>query len=103
MGRRGARGFAAGVFVALTLCYGIKCVESPAAVRAEYAHPVAVNFFGTPIISLLLLPAVAAPYSVALSEGLWMIGTVSLLGFAWLIVSRWMSVRQQPRHATPPG
>lgn len=92
---------AAGVFVALTLCYGIKCVESPAAVRAEFAHPVAVNFFGTPIISLLLLPAVAAPYSIALTQALWVTGTVSMLGFAWVIVSRWMSVRQQLVHATP--
>ena len=93
--------FAAGVFVALTLCYGIKCVESPAAVRAEFAHPVAVNFFATPIISLLLLPAVVAPYSVALANALWVAGTVAMLGFAWLIVSRWMSVRQQVAHATP--
>lgn len=92
---------AAVVFIALTLCYGIKCVESFAAVRAEFAHPVAVNFFGTPIISLLLLPAVAAPYSIALTKTLWLVGVVSMLGFAWLIVSRWMSVRQQIRHATP--
>ena len=92
---------AAGVFVAMTLCYGIKCLESPAAVRAEFAHPVAVNFFGTPIISLLLLPAVVAPYSVSLATALWVAGTVSMLGFAWLIVSRWMSVRQQIVHATP--
>ncbi len=92
---------AAGAFVLLTLCYGIKCAESPNAVRAEFAHPVAVNFFGTPIISLLLLPAVVAPYSATLAEILWVIGTVSMLGFAWLIVSRWMSVRQQIVHATP--
>ena len=92
---------AAGVFVALALCYGIKCVESFAAVRAEFSHPVAVNFFGTPIISLLLLAAVTAPHSVALSYALWGAGTVSMLGFAWLIVSRWMSVRQQIAHATP--
>jgi tellurite resistance protein len=92
---------AAGVFVALALCYGIKCVESPTAVRAEFAHPVAVNFFGTPIISLLLLAAVAAPYSVVLTNALWVAGAVCMLGFAWLIVSRWMSVRQQVVHATP--
>jgi tellurite resistance protein len=92
---------AVGVFVALTLCYGLKCVESRAAVRAEFAHPVAVNFFGTPIIALLLLPAVVAPYSLALTKALWVIGTVSMLGFAWLVVSRWMSVRQQIVHATP--
>src|SRR3954451_9297587 len=92
---------AASVFVVLTLCYGIKCIESPSAVRAEFAHPVAVNFFGTPIIALLLLPAVVAPYSAALSQVLWVVGTVSMLGFAWLVVSRWMSVRQQIVHATP--
>jgi tellurite resistance protein len=72
---------ASGVFIAMALCYGIKCVETPAAVRAEFAHPVAVNFFGTPIISLLLLPAVAAPYSVALATAPWVAGTVSMLGF----------------------
>jgi len=92
---------AAAVFVAMTICYGIKCAWSWAAVRAEFAHPVAVNFFGTPIISLLLLPAVAAPYSVVLASVLWIAGAVSMLGFAWLIVSRWMSVRQQLVHATP--
>jgi len=92
---------AACIFVSMTLCYGIKCVESPAAVRAEFAHPVAVNFFGTPIISLLLLAAVAAPYSIALAEALWVAGAVSMLGFAWLIVGRWMSVRQQLVHGTP--
>ena len=92
---------AASVFVVLTLCYTIKCIESPAAVRAEFAHPVAVNFFGTPIIALLLLPAVTAPYSIILTKVLWAVGTVLMLGFAWLIVSRWMSVRQQIVHATP--
>jgi len=90
---------AAGVFAALAVCYGIKCAGSPAAVRAEFAHPVAANFFGTPIISLLLLPALALPYSVALATALWVIGTVSMLAFAWLIVSRWISVRQL--QATP--
>ena len=56
---------AVGDFLALSLAYGIKCVASPAAVRAEFAHPVAANFFGTPLISLLLLPAVVVPYAVA--------------------------------------
>ena len=59
---------AAGDFVALTVAYGIKCVDSPAAVRAEFAHPVAANFFATPLISLLLLPAVVGPYAVALAR-----------------------------------
>jgi tellurite resistance protein len=93
---------AVSVFLLLTLCYAIKCIESPEAVRAEFAHPVAVNFFGTPIIShsCCCLPVVA-PYSAALTKALWLIGTVSMLSFAWLVVSRWMSVRQKIVHATP--
>ncbi|MDM0106984.1 SLAC1 anion channel family protein [Variovorax sp. J22R24] len=92
---------AAAVFVTLVLAYAVKCLKSPTAVRAEFAHPVAANFFATPIISLLLLPAVVAPYALALANVLWVAGTIAMLGFAWLIVSRWMSVRQQIAHATP--
>ena len=92
---------AAAVFVALVLAYTIKWLKSPTAVRAEFAHPVAANFFATPIISLLLLPAVVAPYALALAQVLWVAGTLAMLGFAWLIVSRWMSVRQHIAHATP--
>jgi tellurite resistance protein len=89
------------VFVALVVAYAVKCLQSPDAVRAEFAHPVAANFFSTPIISLLLLPAILAPYALALANVLWVAGTLAMLGFAWLIVSRWMSVRQQIAHATP--
>ncbi|MDM0051558.1 SLAC1 anion channel family protein [Variovorax sp. J22R115] len=92
---------AAVVFAALVLAYAIKFLKSPNAVRTEFAHPVAANFFATPIISLLLLPAVVAPYALALAKVLWVAGTMAMLGFAWLIVSRWMSVRQQIAHATP--
>ncbi|HEX3138790.1 MAG TPA: SLAC1 anion channel family protein, partial [Rhizobacter sp.] len=92
---------AVGAFIALALAYAVKCVGAPAAVRAEFSHPVAVNFFATPIISLLLLPAVLAPYAVALASALWVLGTLAMLSFTWLIVSRWMSVRQQVAHATP--
>ncbi|MET0542026.1 MAG: SLAC1 anion channel family protein [Variovorax sp.] len=89
------------VFVALVGAYALKCLHSPDAVRAEFAHPVAANFFSTPIISLLLLPGVIAPYAMALASVLWVAGTLAMLGFAWFIVSRWMNVRQQLAHATP--
>ncbi len=92
---------AVAAFLALALAYGIKCTTSPAAVRAEFAHPVAVNFFGTPIISLLLLPAVAAPYSTTAAQALWAVGATLMLAFAWLVVSRWISVRHQRAQVTP--
>ena len=83
------------------MAYAIKCLKSPTAVRAEFAHPVAGNFFATPISSLLLLPALIAPYALALANVLWVARNLAMLGFAWLIVSRWMSVRQRIAHATP--
>jgi len=88
-------------FLVLTLAYGLKCAGAPAAVRAEFAHPVAANFFATPLIALLLLSAVVFPHAATAGRVLWLVGTIAMTGFAWLSVSRWMSVRQQLAHATP--
>ena len=68
--------------------------------RAEFRHPIAGNLFGTVLISLLL-PIILAPLSLPLARAMWVIGAVAMLGFAWLIVSRWLSDRQQVAHATP--
>ncbi|WJF89072.1 SLAC1 anion channel family protein [Paraburkholderia bonniea] len=88
-------------FSALVVAYAIKWVCSPAAVRNEFQHPVAANFFGTAIISILLLPAVIAPWLPHLARVVWLIGAALMIVFAWLIVNRWTSVRQQIAHATP--
>src|SRR6476469_7122968 len=47
--------FALGVFVLVSLGYLTKLAKHPQAVRAEFHHPVAGNFFGTIAISVLLL------------------------------------------------
>jgi tellurite resistance protein len=88
-------------FLALLAGYAIKLATAPAAVRAEFRHPIAGNLFGTVLISLLLLPIVLAPFALRLAQGLWIIGAAGMVFFAWLIVSRWMSDRQQVAHATP--
>ncbi len=92
---------AVGTFVLVTLGYAVKLITAPASVRAEFRHPIAGNLFGTFLISLLLLPIVLAPYSLKVAQIMWGIGAVGMVGFAWLIVSRWMSDRQQVAHATP--
>jgi tellurite resistance protein len=92
---------AIGVFVALVLGYGVKIATAMDAVRAEFAHPIAGNLFGTFLISLLLLPIVLAPLTIGLARVIWAIGAVGMVLFAWMIVSRWMSDRQQVAHATP--
>ena len=89
------------VFLALALAYGLKAVTAWPAVVAEFRHPIAGNLFGTMLISLLLLPLVIARFSLVLAQGLWILATAGMVLFAVVIVSRWMSSRQQLTHATP--
>jgi tellurite resistance protein len=88
-------------FVALAVGYGLKAVTAPEAVAQEFRHPIAGNLFGTILISLLLLPITIAPYALHLAQALWVVGAICMFAFAWLMVTRWMSDRQQVAHATP--
>ncbi len=92
---------AVAAFLAIAAGYAVKLITASDAVRAEFRHPIAGNLFGTPLISLLLLPIVVAPYSLAVARALWVVGAFGMVLFAWLVVSRWMSHRQQAAHATP--
>ena len=92
---------AVAVFVALLVAYSVKAIASPAAVRAEFRHPIAGNLFGTLIISLLLLPLIIAPMALRAAQALWTVGAIAMIVFAWRIVDRWMNDVQQPEHATP--
>jgi tellurite resistance protein len=94
-------GLAVAAFLAVAAGYAVKAATSFDAVRAEFRHPVAGALFGTALISLLLLPILLAPVSLPLARGIWTAGAVGVVGFAWLVVSRWMSDRQQVAHATP--
>jgi tellurite resistance protein len=97
----GIGAIAVAAFLALSIAYLLKLVTATDAVRAEFKHPIAGNLFGTISISLLLLPIILARVSLELAQALWIIGAVSTTLFAWMIVSRWMSDRQQVAHATP--
>ncbi|MEM5318090.1 SLAC1 anion channel family protein [Paraburkholderia sp. JHI869] len=88
-------------FISLVLGYGWKCLTAWQAVKREFEHPIASCMFGTVPISLLLLPIVLVRVSYELAFGTWVVGAVGMMLFAWLIVSRWMSRRQQMLHATP--
>ena len=88
-------------FGLIVLGYGVKAVTAPSAVVAEFRHPIAGNLFGTLLISVLLLPIVLAPYTLLAARIMWAAGAILMVSFAWLIVSRWMSDRQQIAHATP--
>ncbi|WP_342622404.1 SLAC1 anion channel family protein [Pseudomonas alkylphenolica] len=89
------------VFVLLALGYLGKWLKHPDAVRAEFNHPVASNFFGTVTIALLLLSAVATPHSQGLGQALWIIGSVMTVALAGLVVSRLLAGQQDPLNAVP--
>jgi len=88
-------------FVTLFVAYGVKVSGAPDRVWTEFHHPIAGNLLGTALVSALLLPIVIAPWSLLSARILWYIGASGMIVFAWIIVSRWMSDRQQVAHATP--
>lgn len=88
-------------FAVLAVAYGIKAAAGFGTVRAEFAHPVAGNLFGTPLISLLLLPLLLADTSLVLARVAWVLGAAGMTLFAWTIVTRWLSVRHTPAQVAP--
>jgi tellurite resistance protein len=88
-------------FIAQGTGYAIKAFTDFSAVRAEFEHPVAGNLFGTPLVSLLLLPLLLADINLTLARVVWSVGAILMTVFAWTIVSRWITTRQKIAHATP--
>lgn len=88
-------------FVVLLAAYAVKLVTAFGAVRGEFQHPIAGSLFGTVLISLLSLPTIVAPYAHRFAQGVCVAGAAGMILFAWLMVNRWLSERQQVAHATP--
>ncbi len=93
--------FAVFTFVVLALAYGVKLVTAPQKVVAEFNHLIAGNLFGTFCISLLLLPLVLVHYNLLLARGVWIVGAVTMIAFAWAIVGRWISQPHDVTQVTP--
>jgi len=74
--------------------YAVKAWFGFDAVRSEFAHPVASNMFGTPLITLLLLPILLAPFQLAAARLLWVAGAIGMLVFSVSIVDRWLREKQ---------
>lgn len=94
-------GFAILVFIALVAGYLTKWVKYPAAVKAEFNHPISGNFFGTVTIALLLLSAVVGSASTLISQGLWMLGSLLTMILAAIVLSRLLSGNQESQYAVP--
>jgi tellurite resistance protein len=92
---------ALGVFLLVASGYLTKLAKYPDAVRAEFHHPIAGNFFGTIVISLLLLSAVIAPYSQPTARVVWTVGALATFTLSFIVVSRLLQGRVDASHAVP--
>jgi tellurite resistance protein len=81
------------VFVAVALVYVLKWMRFPAAVSAEWNHPVRLSFFPAISISLLLLAALALPVHEGMARVLWLAGAVGQFGLTLAVVSGWIGGR----------
>jgi len=93
--------FAVGVFLVLAGGYVAKALRYSGAVKAEFSHPIAGNFFGTIAISLLLLSAVLGAHSSALGQAVWVLGTLLTLALSFHVVSRLLRGLGDATHAVP--
>lgn len=89
------------VFLLISWGYLTKLVKHPDAVHAEFHHPVAGNFFGTIVISMLLLSAVVGPYSAAAANAIWTAGVLSAFTLSFVVISRLLKGQVDASHAVP--
>ena len=89
------------VFIALALGYGAKWAKYPGAVKDEFTHPIAGNFFGTITIGILLLSAVVATYSTWLQEIVWTLGAISTIALSFISITRLFRGNMDSSHAVP--
>ena len=85
--------FAALVFATQALLYAIKAIRHPAAVAAEWNHPVKLAFFPAISISLLLAAIALRGTLPEFAAILWMIGAVGQGVLTLAIVTSWISHR----------
>lgn len=81
---------AASAFLVVAGLYIAKMVAGWAHVSAEFADPVAMQFFPTLTISLLMLSLVIHPYVPELATPLWAAAAVGHLGLMITMVRRWI-------------
>ncbi len=82
--------FASGLFVLLLLIYLLKIIKYPAAVKAEWNHPIKLSFFPAVSISMLILSICFLGINRQISFGLWSLGTLLQLITAFAVIRFWM-------------
>jgi tellurite resistance protein len=97
-----AHGLTMAVFAAVTLGYLAKAIRHPAAVVAEWSHPVKLAFFPAISIALVLMSIVMLAPAPGIAHVLWLIAVPMQLILTLAVVSGWISARAfQHGHLSP--
>lgn len=88
-------------FLAMFLAYALKILTSYKSFLSEFQNQLSKSFFGTFIISLLLLPLVIYEYLPKFAFFLWVLGVVLMFAFAVYLVSFWIQTKHELSHITP--
>jgi tellurite resistance protein len=90
------------VLLGLGAVLAVKAVRHPAALAADWAHPVKLAFFPAISISLLLLAAFLGPNAPLLARPVWLLGAGAQAVLTLVVVSAWISHRAfGPQHLSP--
>jgi len=76
-------------FFFLCLVYAVKFTKFSSEVKAEFSHPVKINFFPAISISLLLMAIAYMPIDKTASRYFWYAGTFIHLIFTLVIMNKW--------------
>ena len=97
--------YAVTVWFALVLgVYAMKLIRYPDQVKAEFRHPIRVNFFPAISICFLLLSiGYVEAGANELARVFWLIGTPLHLVFLLIILYRWFHKAHHITHSTRPG
>lgn len=79
-----------GAFAMITLGYAAKAVLHPAALKADWEHPIRVTFFPAISISLLLMSVAFLPENEGIANILWLAGAVLQGVLTLAIIGRWI-------------
>ena len=83
----------AAIFLVTLAFYAAKALIYPAALRAEWAHPVRLAFFPAISISILLIATAMLGHNLAIARGLWLVGAGLQIVLTIAVVSSWIGTR----------
>ncbi len=95
-------GLGLGIFVMVGAIYLAKIIRHPAAVRAEWNHPVKIAFFATATIALLLCATALLTRAPQVALVLWLIAMLGQGALTLAVITSWISHRAfEMGHLTP--